>query len=95
MMGEGTSPAYLAIRRQFEFAAELADARLDRLEALLQDIDPESTYPIDWLVFRVTGIRPEASSQADVVEGRILLGELVPLVEEVDRKPHLAAHRHL
>ena len=86
MMGEGTSPAYLAIRRQFEFAAELADARLDRLEALLQDIDPESTYPIDWLVFRVTGIRPEASSQADVVEGRILLGELVPLVEEVDRK---------
>ena len=50
MMGEGTSPAYRAIRRQFEFASELAGARLDRLEALLQDIDPTSTYPVDWLV---------------------------------------------
>ena len=69
MAAEGTSPAYLAIRRQFEFAAESADARLDRLEMLLQDIDPASTYPIDWLVYRVTGIRPEASSQTDVVEG--------------------------
>ena len=86
MAAEGTSPAYLAIRRQFEFAAESADARLDRLEMLLQDIDPASTYPIDWLVYRVTGIRPEASSQTDVVEGHRLLGELVVLIEEVDRK---------
>ena len=61
-------------------------ARLDRLEALLRDIDAGSSYPVDWLVFRVTGVAPDASSQTDVAEGGRLIEELVTLVEDVDRK---------
>ena len=86
MVDEGHSPAYRAIRRQFEFAGESAGHRLGRLEELLRDIRITSEYPIDWLVFRVTGITPEASSQPDVIDGERLLGELVSLAEDVDRK---------
>lgn len=86
MVDESHSPAYRAIRRQFEFAGETAGQRLERLEDLLRDIQPTADYPIDWLVFRVTGITPEASSQPEVIPGDRLLGELVSLLEDVDRK---------
>ncbi len=86
MIESRPSPAFLAIRRQFEFAGTAAARRLDRLESLVADVVPDATYPVDWLVFRVTGVTPEASSQPDVVTGSQLLPELVTLVEEIDRR---------
>lgn len=80
-----TTPAHRAIRRQFEFAGASAAGRLDRLEILLCDIEPEGTYPLDWLVYRVTGIKSDGSSDLDAIEGDRLRVDLVELIEEIDR----------
>ena len=85
---DGTfSPARLAIRRQFEFGGKAAPARLDRLEDLLHDIEAEGVYPIDWLVYRVTGVKVEGGpGDPEVVRGDLLREDLVSLIDELDRR---------
>ena len=87
-MTTGSSAAAIRLlRRQFDFATPaLVLARFQRLESLLADLDPTQTYPADWLVFRVTGVAPEASSETLVVTGRDLLAPLVELIETLHRQ---------
>lgn len=55
---------------------------IDRAEALAPDISPDGAYPQDWVVFRVTGERPDIADPA-VIPGRALLADLSTLVERL------------
>ena len=51
------------------------------------DIDSDGTYPIDWLVYRVTGVKVEGGpGDPEVVRGDLLGRDLVSLIEELDRR---------
>ncbi|MEC9373356.1 MAG: hypothetical protein VYC34_05900, partial [Planctomycetota bacterium] len=59
--------------------------QLQRIEALAAEIDPAINYPEDWVVFRVTGYRPDIAEPATFV-GEALLGDLSPLVERLSEE---------
>lgn len=49
---------------------------------LVPDIDPEQNYPEDWIIFRITGYRPELPNPSTIV-GKALRSELSAFVERV------------
>ncbi|MBK9188490.1 MAG: hypothetical protein IPM33_05980 [Phycisphaerales bacterium] len=53
-----------------------------RAEDLALEIDPDTLYPHDWLVFRVTGYRPTLDNPPLIV-GKALRRDLVALVEHL------------
>jgi RNA polymerase primary sigma factor len=55
---------------------------LGRAEALAGEVEPETAYPLDWVVFRVTGYRPDVK-ETPLVSGAELLGDLSALVERL------------
>lgn len=63
------SPA--AIRRQIQ-----------RLEELAGDLEPEQSYPEDWLLFRLTGYRVDGARPRQYL-GRELLGDLSALAQRL------------
>lgn len=78
-----TVDAIADLARQLRFAPRHALVRdLERTERLALDIDPEQTYPEDFVVFRVTGYRPDKSGDA-MIPGQALLGELAALAEHL------------
>ncbi len=86
MTTQAAADAIRLLRRQFDYTTPgLMLARFSRLEGLLADLVPGQSYPLDWLVFRVTGVTPDASSEAAVLEGADLLGPLVELIEALHR----------
>lgn len=61
---------------------EVRRKHADRLENLLMELDPDRTYPFEFLYFRVTGFRPgELSQQA--FEGEEVLPDLHLLLESL------------
>lgn len=72
------------LARQLRFApAETLRRQLERAEALAADIDPDLNYPEDWVVFRITGYRPETSDEPATLVGAALLAEMSALVERL------------
>lgn len=74
--------------RQLRFSSpETARKQLERVEALCGEIEPERTYPEEWVVFRITGYRietPGAGHAAPaLIVGRALVGDLTALVERL------------
>ncbi len=68
------------LAKQLRFAPREALLRdIERAEALAGEIDPERTYPEDWIVFRITGYRARIDEPAQVV-GAALLGDLSALL---------------
>jgi len=61
----------------------------ERAEALAAEIDPQLTYPEDWLVFRVTGYAPEAPDPR-LLHGAGVLEDLSALVERLTDAGELA-----
>jgi hypothetical protein len=87
MTGGTSADAIRLLRRQFDFTSpELTLARYGRLGRLLADLDPSQSYPADWLIFRLTGVAPEASSDAMVFAAVELLAPLVDLIETLHRR---------
>jgi hypothetical protein len=71
------------LARQLRFAPpETLRRQLERAETLAGEIDPAINYPEDWIVFRITGYRPEIGEPATVV-GEALLGDISGLVERL------------
>lgn len=67
--------------KQLRFAPiDVARRQLERAEELFNVITPEQTYPEDWIIFAITGYRPELPAPALVV-GAALLRDLGILVE--------------
>jgi len=65
-------------------------AQLGAARALADEIDPERTYPEDWVVYRITGFRPETEDPALLV-GEALRGDLSAFVERVSDRAELTA----
>ncbi len=71
------------LAKQLRFApAETLRRQLERAEQLSREIDPAVNYPEDWVVFRVTGYRPQIEAPAIVV-GEALIGDMSALVERL------------
>jgi RNA polymerase primary sigma factor len=71
------------LARQLRFApAETLRRQLERAEQLAAEIDPAVNYPEDWVIFRVTGYRPQIEAPAIVV-GEALIGDMSALVERL------------
>lgn len=74
------------LARQLRFApAEAARRAVERAEQLALELDPTTTYPAEWIVFKVTGYRPASSTAGldALVPGEALLGDLTGLVERL------------
>jgi len=61
---------------------------LDRIDELAAQVDPEALYPEDFVVFRVTGYRPELG-EARLVPGEALRGDLSSLAERLSESAGL------
>lgn len=101
--------ALAELARQLRYESpEAARLQLERAEALALEILAESarpgrgpapaprTYPLDYIVFRVTGIRPETGRAAGgpptVLVGDALLADLPALVERLSAAARLHPH---
>lgn len=74
------------LRRQFEFVdLRIGLVRLENLEGLLRDVLPSRSYPIDWVIYRMTGIDSTSEGAPTSVEGEALVPELVALIEDMSR----------
>ncbi len=61
--------------------------QIDRAEALMGELDAESTYPFDFVHFRVTGVRPHEASGTSM-KGGLWIQDLAQFVEELaERTP--------
>lgn len=72
-----------ALARQMSFTPH--EARLTQIasaEDLLHSIDPAKAYPLDFLVFRITGYRPKSSGK-DLLTGVALQHDLGLLIEQI------------
>jgi RNA polymerase primary sigma factor len=83
------TPALASLERQLRLVSRDALLRdVERIEALAPDVDPAREYPEDWVVFRVTGFRPDLA-RASLIPGRALREDLCALCER------LCAHARL
>ena len=77
--------------KQLRYAPEKTRLRqMDATEQLVAEIDPTRNYPQDFIVFRITGYRPEFGSTTMLV-GEALLPDLVNFVLHISRDLHLKA----
>ncbi|MCH9057549.1 MAG: CoA transferase [Planctomycetes bacterium] len=84
------SPAIKDLYEQLRFAPPRALKRdIERAETLAGEVDHDTTYPEDWIVFRVTGFRPEIG-QPRMTEGAGLLADLSSLVERLSHDARLS-----
>jgi len=65
-------------------------AQLLSATALAGEIDPDQTYPEDWVVFRITGYRPEMDDPALFI-GEALRGDLSAFVERISDRAEITA----
>ncbi|HED54855.1 MAG TPA: hypothetical protein ENJ00_11750 [Phycisphaerales bacterium] len=78
------------LAQQLRFAPRHALKRdLARTEQLASEIDPEQTYPEDFIIFRITGYRKQIDTPA-LITGQALLGELAALVEHLSAAAKIA-----
>ncbi|MCH8270645.1 MAG: hypothetical protein IH985_05475 [Planctomycetes bacterium] len=84
------SPAIKDLYEQLRFAPPRALKRdIERAETLAGEVDHDTTYPEDWIVFRVTGYRPEIE-RPRMTEGAGLLADLSSLVERLSHDARLS-----
>jgi RNA polymerase primary sigma factor len=83
------TPCIARLARELVFASKPTLIRhLDRIDELSPQIDPEMVYPEDWVVFRVTGYRPNLESP-DMLPGDALRGDLSALAEAISEAAKL------
>ncbi|MCA9285271.1 MAG: hypothetical protein KDA22_08665, partial [Phycisphaerales bacterium] len=83
-------PALRDLRRQLQYApAETRQRQMNAAEALVAEVDPETTYPDDFVLWRITGYRRDSAANPVTFPGDRLLGDLVTLVQEISDSLHL------
>ncbi len=77
------SGALSELEAQQRFASRAALIRqIERAEALASEIEPGTNYPEDWIVYRITGYRPDLDDPAILV-GAALVRDMSALVERL------------
>lgn len=72
-----------ALARQMEFAPhETRSAQVTAAEELLYAVDPAKAYPLEFIVYRITGYRPKTAGE-DLLTGIALQHDLGLLIEQV------------
>lgn len=61
---------------------------LGRIDGLAPQIDPDNVYPQDWIVFRITGYRPDIAAP-ELVPGGALRADLSALAESISESARL------
>jgi RNA polymerase primary sigma factor len=83
-------PCIAQLASELGFASKPTLLRhLERIDELGPQIDPDGIYPQDWIVFRITGYRPEIDSPA-LVPGDALRGDLSAVAEHISEHAHLS-----
>ncbi|MBL4699165.1 MAG: hypothetical protein JKX70_10065, partial [Phycisphaerales bacterium] len=76
-------PCIIQLATELGYASKPTLVRhLQRIDELAPQIDPKGIYPQDWIVFRITGYRPEITSP-DLVPGEALRGDLSAIAEKI------------
>jgi len=81
-----------ALLKQLRYASQ--EARLKQIRAaeqLARDVDPAQTYPEEFVVYRITGYRPESSDTGAMLVGAALQGDLAWFVTELSKELALRA----
>lgn len=82
-LSKARTPCIARLSRELGFASKPTLVRhLERIDELGPQIDSELVYPEDWVVFRVTGYRPNIDAP-DIVPGDALRGDLSALAESI------------
>ncbi len=82
-------PCIAQLVSELRFASKPTLIRhLQRIDELAPQIDPDGIYPQDWIVFRITGYRPEIDSPA-LVPGDALRGDLSAIAEHISEYARL------
>jgi len=72
------------LARQLSFTPLVTRAaQINSAEVLLHDLQPEKAYPIDFVVFRITGYQPKTDANSDLLTGLALQHDLGLLIEQV------------
>jgi RNA polymerase primary sigma factor len=78
--------------RQLRFApAGTRRRQMDAAERLIRDLEPETPYPLDFVVYRVTGYRPETPSSPVSLGGHALRADLVTFIQRISDRLNLPA----
>lgn len=80
------TPALRELISQLRFVPSTTARRhVERAEHLFTLIDPESTYPADWVIYQITAYRPDTSdtNQPVLIPGKALQADLPALVDRL------------
>ena len=78
---------------QLRFApAATARRQIDSAESLATELDLEQQYPLEWVVFRITGYRSDEIT--GLVSGAALLGDLSSMVERMCAHAKIRHNEH-
>jgi RNA polymerase primary sigma factor len=83
-----------ALARQMTFTPQ--DTRrlqLSAAEQLLHEIDPAKAYPLDFVIFRITGYHPRRNVSSDLLTGLALQHDLGLLIEQLSETLELTARQ--
>ena len=64
-------------------------AQIQEMEAVLGLVDPDRSYPFDFVCFRITKYRKRSSRTSAFVPGKALISDLVTMAEVCSRKANL------
>lgn len=80
-----------ALAQELRFAPpEAIERNLERIEALVTEIDPSTAYPLDWAAFKITAFRRESAGTPVTVPGKDLLADLPSLAERLSAQTRTA-----
>lgn len=80
------TPALRELISQLRFVpAATARRHVERAEHLFTLIDPESTYPADWVIYQITAYRPDTSDTSEpvLIPGKALRSDLPALIDRL------------
>lgn len=90
-VSQARTPCIAQLAVELGFASKPTLLRhLARIDELAPQIDPDGIYPEDWIVFRITGYRPEIESPA-LVPGDALRGDLSAIAEKISESAGITA----
>jgi RNA polymerase sigma factor (sigma-70 family) len=80
------------LARQLSFTPHDTRAlQINAAEVLLHDLQPQKAYPLDFVVFRITGYQPKTDGNSDLLTGIALQHDLGLLIEQVSDGLKLSA----